>query len=136
MNIDTSKDKSILIIEDERPLLSVVKGKFEINNFDVVTARSVAQALSYLENGVEVDVIWLDHYLFGKENGLDFVTKIKAENSTWKNVPIFVVSNTVTPDKVASYIYLGITKYYTKVDHPLNEIIDEVKKFVITNNIN
>ena len=79
---------------------------------------------------MKVDAIWLDHYLFGKGNGLDFVTTIKQEGSKWKNIPVFVVSNTATPEKVNSYLRLGVNKYYTKADHKLADIIGDIQEYL------
>ena len=126
----SENEKTILVVEDERPLADAIKIKLEKSGFAVVTSRTVQQTLDYLEDIGTVDAIWLDHYLLGKENGLDFVTKLKAHDGRWKNIPIFVVSNTASPDKVQSYIRLGVKKYYTKADHRLDEIISEIKSFL------
>jgi response regulator of citrate/malate metabolism len=75
-------------------------------------------------------VIWLDHYLLGKENGLDFVSWCKNEEKQYKNIPIFVVSNTATPEKVQTYLRLGINKYYVKAEKRLEEIINEINSFL------
>lgn len=125
-----TNDKTILVIEDERPLIEAIKTKLEKNGFAVTTARTVEQALNYLEDLERVDAIWLDHYLLGKEDGLDFVAKIKSHDGKWKHIPIFVVSNTASPDKVQSYIRLGISKYYVKAEHRLDKIINEIKSFL------
>ena len=122
--------KTILVLEDEQPLLAVIRAKLESYGFSVVTARAVKQALNYLEDKVVVDAIWLDHYLLGKENGLDFVTRLKQDGGKWKQIPIFVVSNTGGPDKVRSYLRLGINKYYTKVDYRLDQIVTDIKEFL------
>ena len=121
---------NILVVEDERPLADAIKAKLERSGFAVVSSRTVEQALSYLEDIGAVDAVWLDHYLLGKEDGLDFVTKLKAHDGRWQQIPIFVVSNTASPDKVQSYIRLGVNKYYTKADHRLDEIISEIKLFL------
>jgi len=121
------ENKVILVLEDEAPLLNAIKKKLEIYGSTVVGARSVQQGLDYLENLDQIDAIWLDHYLLGKENGLDFVTHLKTKESKWKDIPIFVVSNTATTDKVQSYIKLGVNKYYTKADNRLEDIIEEVR---------
>ena len=129
--MDKSTDeKTILVVEDERPLAEAIKTKLEKSGFAVVTSRTVQQTLDYLEDIGVVDAIWLDHYLLGKESGLDFVTKLKTSDGRWKNIPIFVVSNTASPDKVQSYLRLGIHKYYTKADHRLDEIISDINSFL------
>ncbi len=122
-----TKRKNVLIVEDEKPLLNAIKIKLENSGFDVITSRTVDQALRYMEDIPQIDVIWLDHYLLGKGTGLDFVVAIK-NNERWKKIPVFVVSNTASPEKVRSYIKFGVTKYYTKADFRLDEIIDDMKK--------
>ena len=142
------KKKTILVIEDERPLLEVVNTKLEKNGFGVIAARSVEQvfnanleknglgiisastirqALEYLDDLENVDAIWLDHNLIGKENGIDLVKKFKANGGRWNNIPIFVVSNTENPKTIKSYIELGISKYYVKSNYRLDKIIDDIK---------
>ena len=139
--------KTILVIEDERPLLEAIDAKLQKSGFTVIAARSVEQAfnptldkkeapititsieqaLTYLEGLERVDAIWLDHHLLGKEDGLDFVKKFKANGGKWKKIPVFVVSNAASPKTVKSYISSGATKYYIKSDHRLDEIIKDIR---------
>jgi len=124
------RNKTILVIEDERPLVRVIKTKLEKNDFDVVSARTVAQGLDYLEEIKDVAAIWLDHYLMGGETGLDFVVKLKEKNSNWSDIPIFVVSNTASNNNVQSYLELGVTNYRVKADYRLDQITNEIKSFL------
>lgn len=143
--------KTILVIEDERPLLEVVNARLKKKGFGVITARSVdqvfnsglekkgfgvvtansiKQALRYLEDLEKIDAIWLDHNLFGKEDGLDFVKKLKANGGRWKKIPIFVISNTESSKTIQSYLDLGVSKYYVKSNHRLDEIIKDINLFL------
>jgi len=122
------KQKTILVVEDERPLLEAIKTKLENNGLEVVTARTVAQALAYLEDLKTVDGIWLDHYLLGREDGLDLVTKLKSEDSVWKHIPVFVVSNTASEEKVKAYMQFGVDKYFVKSEFRLDQIIIALKE--------
>ncbi len=132
MNTQT---KVILVLEDERPLLEAIKLKLEKNKFEVVTARTVEQAKNYVKDLAQVDAIWLDHYLIGKENGLDFVAWCKEEdNAKCKQVPIFVVSNTASPDKVSTYMRLGAKEYYIKSNHRLDEIVKAIVEYLANHN--
>jgi DNA-binding response OmpR family regulator len=147
MKKQLTKKKTILVIEDERPLLEVVNSRLEKKGFNVMTARSVdevfnaglekkgigviaassiRQALEYLQNLEEIDAIWLDHNLLGKENGFDLVKKIKANGGRWKKIPIFVVSNSEGAETIKSYATLGVSKYYVKSNHRLDEIIKDI----------
>lgn len=125
------KEKVILVLEDEVPLLNAIKKKLETEGCTVVTARSVEQGMEYLEELDHIDAIWLDHYLLGKESGLDFVNKIKTDNSIWKKIPIFVVSNTASQDKVNQYLRLGVDKYYIKAEHRLEKIVEDMKESLL-----
>lgn len=121
--------KNILVVEDEKPLQEAIRIKLEKGGFSVVTARTVDQAWGLLEDINDIAVVWLDHYLLGKENGLDLVIKIKNDEK-FKNIPIFVVSNTATQDKVKSYIALGVNNYYTKSNYRLDQIIKDINDYL------
>ncbi len=151
MTNKSSKDKTILVIEDERPLLEAIYAKLEQHGLNVIAARSVEQAfnpelekknpgditirsieqaLIYLEGLERVDAIWLDHHLLGEEDGLDFVKKFKANGGKWNKIPVFVVSNAASPETIKSYIDSGVSKYYVKSDHRLDEIIKDIGSFL------
>lgn len=121
-----TEQKTILVVEDEKPLLEAIHIKLEKSGFGVVTARTAEQAYGLLEDLNKVDIIWLDHYLLGKENGLDLVAKIKNDER-YKNIPIFIVSNTASSEKVQSYINLGVNKYYIKSNYRLDNIIEDIR---------
>lgn len=122
--------KTILVIEDERPLSKVIVDKLERAGFEVLTARTVDQGLEYIEEVSSIDVVWLDHYLFGEKTGLDFVAKLKSFDSKWRQIPIFVVSNTANKDNLQSYMELGVTKYSVKTDHRIDEMTKEIKDYL------
>ena len=127
----TTTLKVILIVEDEKPLLEAARLSLTKNGFDVITARTVAEAKGHLDSADHIDAVWLDHYLLGKENGLDFIAWCREkENNTCRHVPIFVVSNTATPEKVATYMSLGAEKYFVKSNYKMSEIIEEIKKSI------
>jgi len=146
-----SKQKTILVVESKLPLLKKIKEGFEEKKFNVISARNVEQvfnamprkkvgkiltienierALKHLENLKKVDAIWLDHNLLGKENGIDFVRKFKANGGSWSKIPIFVISNTESSETIKSYVDLGISKYYIKSNHKLDTIIKDIDYLV------
>lgn len=115
--------KTILVIEDEVPLADAIAKKLAIDGFEVQRARSLEEGRTKLNQSISA--IWLDHYLLGKGTGLDFVAQVKGEPEL-KKIPIFVVSNTAGPDKIKSYLALGVNKYYTKSDFKLQDIINDI----------
>lgn len=128
-NLKNQTLKNILVIEDEKPLLEAIKIKLEKSGLSVVSTRTAEQAWNFLNDLKNIDVIWLDHYLLGKENGLDLVARVKNDKN-FKNIPIFVVSNTASTDKVKTYINFGINKYYTKSNYRLDQIIGDIKDYL------
>jgi len=146
----TSKQlKTILVIEDERPLLAVIQAKLEKAGVHVITSRSVERAFSteleesasgvismssvehalkHLEDLERVDAVWLDHNLLGSEDGLDFVSKLKANGGHWANIHIFVVSNTANQELIKTYAKLGVHHYYVKAEHKLEAIVEDIRQ--------
>lgn len=125
------KRYTILVIEDETSLLKAIKIKLEKSSFDVLTARSAQQAFDYLRDVQPIDVIWSDHYLLGKEDGLDFVRYCKESGSKCEDIPIFIISNTATSDKVQEYINLGINRYYVKAEERIDGIVEDIKRELV-----
>ena len=117
--------KSILVIEDERPLMDVIVDKLTREGFSVVSAKNGSQALDYMRNNIDVDAVWLDHYLFAHERGINFVIELKA-NPAWRHIPVFVVSNSGNRRSKGEYLAHGATKYFVKVEKKLDEIVREI----------
>jgi CheY-like chemotaxis protein len=129
--MESTKQQRILIVEDEQPLLNVIRDKLTRDGFEVVTARTVAQAMDYINEVDDIDLIWLDHYLEGSENGLDLVMALKHSGESEKEqIPIFLISNTSYPEKHQSYLALGVEKYYTKSNYTLSGIIKDVVDYL------
>ncbi len=114
-----------LVVEDDLSLAEAINKKLQLSGFTTVAARSVDDALHLMTVRLP-NVIWLDHYLLGEKDGIDFAHAVKA-NEAWKAVPMYVVSNTASNDKVATYNELGVNGYYVKADHRLDEIIADIK---------
>ena len=125
---ETVTRPSVLVVEDEMPLLKAIQAKLEQSGFDVVTARSVEQAVGYIDDDVRIDAVWLDHYLLGKQNGMDLVSRCKVEGAPTANIPIFLVSNTASGVKVQSYLKLGVNKYYVKAQVRLDTVVNDIKQ--------
>jgi response regulator RpfG family c-di-GMP phosphodiesterase len=125
-NLETSKERSkvILVIEDEIPLIKAIMRKIEDSGLEAISARTAKQALDLIEE-LEIDGIWLDHYLLGEKDGLEFLAELKEKRKDL-NIPIFVVSNTASDQKVSTYIAFGIEKYYIKSDYKLSEIVNYI----------
>jgi two-component system chemotaxis response regulator CheY len=121
----------IMIVEDEGLLLQAVSKKMTVSGIESVSCLSAEQALDYLKNMPELpDAIWLDYHLKDMD-GLAFMGKLK-ENPLWTKIPVFVVSNSASPEKVNGMLALGAIKYILKAEHRLDEIIASIKEFIMT----
>lgn len=125
--MDKEQDKhTILVIEDETPLQKAIKLKLELSGFRVLVTDMVDEGLKYLDDqSVRIDAIWLDHYLFGQKNGLDFLAEVKQKRKTQK-IPVFVVTNTGGHEKRENYMLFGAQQYYVKAHHGLSEIVEDI----------
>lgn len=122
-----------MVIEDEEILLHAITSKLKKVGMETVSCTKVEQALDYLEELETLpSAIWLDYYLKGDMNGLDFLIHIK-KNEKWKKIPVIIVSNTASEQKVKKMLALGADKYLLKAENRLEEIINVMKGFVESN---
>lgn len=124
--MEEKKHRTVLVLEDERQLAKAVREVFIERGFETIVVATVEDGINQLESMKHVDVIWLDHYLLGAGNGLDFIVQLK-NNPEWQSIPIFVVSNTASSTNIRSYIQLGVANYYTKADYDVHQIINDIE---------
>ncbi|HXK52891.1 response regulator [Candidatus Nomurabacteria bacterium] len=117
---------TILVVEDEALLLTAISAKLNKLGIEAVTVTSGAQALDYLENLQQYsalpDAIWLDYHLKDMD-GLQFMSAIR-KNPELSKIPVIIVSNSASNDKVESMLALGAKKYLLKAEHRLDEIVN------------
>lgn len=87
MNAEELKRVSVLVVDDEADLRSIVVGFFEEAGFSVLDAENATQALHMVRLGI-VDVIVTDYNMPGP-SGLELLTQIRTERA---NVPVFLMS--------------------------------------------
>lgn len=120
---------TIMVVEDETLLLQAITKKLKLTGLDVVSCASGQQALDYLNNMENLpDSIWLDYYLKDM-NGLAFMQTVK-ENAKWAHIPVVVVSNSASPEKVNNMLALGAKKYILKAEFRLDEIIEMMRELI------
>ncbi len=116
-----------MVIEDEPLLLQAITKKLKVSNLGVLSCSSGQQAIDYLNNLEELpDAIWLDYYLKDM-NGLEIMREVK-NNPKWEHIPVLVVSNSASPDKVNHMLALGAKQYILKAEYRLDQIIEMIHK--------
>lgn len=130
--MDEKKLSKVLVIEDEALLLKVISKKFETIGVETVSCVSSTQAVDYLTSLSEIndfpDVIWLDYYLKDSD-ALDFMQKLK-EHPEIPDIPIVVVSNSASEEKVKSLLALGADKYLLKSENKLEDLVKQIKQII------
>jgi DNA-binding response OmpR family regulator len=125
----SKQNPTIMVVEDETLLLQAITKKIKLTGMDVLSCSSGQQALDYLKSiDEQPDAIWLDYYLKDM-NGLAFMQQVKA-NPKWSKIPVLVVSNSASPDKVHNMLGLGAKKYILKAEYRLDEIIAMIRDFI------
>ena len=119
----------LLVVEDEPLLLEVIGKKLKNKKIQAFLADSAQKAFEFLsKETVLPDAIWLDYYLKGT-NGLEFVTELK-NNKKWANIPIIVVSNSASTEKVSNMLTLGVNKYLLKANFRIEDIVNEISNLI------
>ena len=120
---------NILIVDDEKNILSSFKKILKETEHNVFTASSGEEGLSLLER-MPLDLAIMDINLPGMD-GLQVIEKIKANK---KNIPLFyVVTGYQGTDSVTKAKQLDVKFYLTKPLSP-EDILDKLKDGLIAIN--
>lgn len=126
-NTGSSKKKVVMVVEDETPLLDIIRKRLEQRGFDTICTNSIEEARTYLQVGAHCDLLWVDHYLANGQSGLVLIEWVRKQEA-FKGLPVFVVSNNESIAAGEAYRALGVTRQYTKVDVRLNQVIDDIQR--------
>ena len=121
---------TILLVEDDPFLSSILQLKLDKENFKTIRAADGEEALNLLtEQGVKPDAILLD-LILPKKNGFEVLESIRQE-PTLEKLPVIIISNLGQPSDIERGKALGVIDYFVKarlsVDDLVNRIKDEVR---------
>lgn len=119
------ENKKILVVEDEAPMLTVLKEKLELEGFNVLTATNGEEGLLEVKNG-KPDLVLLD-ILMPVMDGITMLKKMR-ETDYGREIPVIVLTNLFDAEKVTECIERGAFDYLVKVDWNLKEVVDLIKK--------
>ncbi|MBI2476464.1 MAG: response regulator [Candidatus Taylorbacteria bacterium] len=123
-----SKNKKVLIIDDDRFLLNMYSVKFHKSGFEVDTAISGQEALTKLREGASADIVLLD-LVMPAMDGLELLANIRKEKLIPRAV-VVVLSNQNQPADIERAKSLGIASYIVKASSIPSEVVEEVIKVV------
>jgi CheY-like chemotaxis protein len=119
----------VMVVEDEEMLLRAIEKKLQMVGKTVIACASGQKAIEELKNASKLpDIIWLDYYLKDM-NGLEFMSYLKTE-AKWADIPVMVVSNSASPEKVSNMEAMGVKKYILKAESRLDKLVGTVDEVV------
>ena len=126
------KDKKILLIDDEKNILLMIKNRLRAHGFDVITASSGSEGLEKARKEAP-DLIVLD-VLMPDMDGKEVCRLLKSESSTAKTPIIFLTCKDTIEDKMAEYQAGGechITKPFDAVEmvEKIERTLTNIKDF-------
>lgn len=109
-------------------LLSAIVKKLEFTGFTVEGFLGGSEALERLKQKDNVpDLVWLDYYLQDMTGDV-FLKKMKESLGEKAWVPVMIVSNSASPQKVDESLKNGASKYFLKADHRLEDLVAVAKE--------
>lgn len=118
----TKLNKKILIAEDDKDLLSLLKDNFELEGFTVVPVEDGQKGYEMAKTE-KPDMLLLD-ILMPKLDGIEMAKKLKSEGI---NFPIIFLTNFGDANHISSAIQIGESDYIVKSDMKIEDIISRVK---------
>lgn len=106
----------ILAVDDSPTMTRVVRGIFEPEGIEVVTAAAGEEAMAVLERDPRIDLVLLDVLLEGM-SGIEVCRRIKAA-PRFQEVPVLMVTGRDTPEERIEGFEVGAEDYLTKPFHP------------------
>lgn len=120
--------RKILIVEDELTLLTILKDKFSIEGFQVLSTQSGEKAYEIaIEEKPEIILTDLIMY---PVDGISLIKKLRQSGEWGSKVPCFILSNERRDDLKVEIGELKIAKYINKADIPIDMVVKEVKDFL------
>ncbi|MBZ2175550.1 response regulator transcription factor [Schnuerera sp. xch1] len=117
------KQLNILVVEDERNILKVIKAYLEKEGYTIFTAEDGEKALEIFNNE-EIHLIILD-LMLPKLSGEKVCTTIRSKS----NIPIIMLTAKVEEDNKIEGLSIGADDYVTKPFSP-RELVSRVKALI------
>lgn len=119
--------KTVLIVEDEPFLSSILKSKLTKEGFNVLMGENGIEALEKVKLQA-VDIVLLD-LMMPKMNGFDVLKEMQSDDNL-KDIPVIILSNLGQSSDVQRGKDLGAVDYIIKSDISINEVLRKVKSHI------
>jgi DNA-binding response OmpR family regulator len=115
----------VLVVEDDKFLMSAYRAKLERSGFEVHMASDGDEALTVLQTLVP-DIILLD-LVMPRKDGFATLAELRQREQL-KAVPVIVASNLGQKEDIDKATGLGATDYIIKSDLSMDDLISKIEK--------
>ena len=119
--------KKILLIEDEKILVEMYKGKLEQAGFDVVLALDAEEGFIVAQKE-KPDLVVLD-ILLPKGNGIYFLEKLRGDSDI-AETKVVAFSNYDGIETKKKAFELGVEDYLIKTNYTPQELVEKIKSYI------
>lgn len=116
--------KTILIVEDELTMQRALKNKLEQAGYVIRAAADGAEALADMQQA-SPDLVLLD-LIMPKLDGISVLRQMKGDEQL-KNIPVVILTNLSSGDKVAEAMQLGTFDFLVKANYSLDDVLRKVR---------
>ncbi len=118
-------NKRILVIEDEQLLRQALVDKLGLEGFELLEASDGKEGLdTALSN--HPDLILLD-VVMPEMDGITMLKKLR-EDEWGKTVPVIILTNLTSSDKVEESIKSGASDYLIKANYKIEDVVKMVRE--------
>ncbi len=125
-NVSVEPKKKILIVDDDKGLLKMIRAHLLYNGYEVVTAITGEKGLQ-LAHRRKPDLIILDVILPGIK-GREVCVQLKEDSET-RDIPVLFLTAKDSPDDVRAEMEVGAIEHLTKPVN-LRVLVSEIKKIL------
>lgn len=115
--------KTVLIVEDEQSMQRALKNKLEHAGYAVFVANDGEGAMEALKSSMP-DLVLLD-LIMPKLDGISVLRQMKADDAM-RAVPVVILTNLSSGDKVAEAMQLGTFDFLVKANYSLDDVLRKV----------
>ncbi len=119
--------KTVLLVEDDKFLSSLLKNRLEKEGLSVVHAGDGEEALVFLREN-KPDLALLD-IILPKKNGFEVLEEIQSDPIV-RGIPVMIISNLGQNSDVVRGKELGAIEYYVKAETSIDDLVMKVKDYV------
>lgn len=116
--------KTVLIVEDEQSMQRALKNKLEHAGYSVIAANDGEEAIEALRSADKPDLVLLD-LIMPKLDGISVLRQMKGDDAL-RPVPVVILTNLSSGDKVAEAMQLGTFDFLVKANYSLDDVLKKV----------